>query len=82
MNKTASSQSTDSSYGKAALQVDLTSPEMDQACQDFMARLAVSEQEQQQLASRTTLQADDPNGEWERQRSIRATASHFGEICK
>jgi len=30
-----------------------------------MARLAVTKQEQQQLASRTILQADDPNGEWE-----------------
>ena len=82
ITKTGQSQSTDSSYGNTTVQPDISSSELDQVCREFVACLAVNEQEQQQLISRTVLQATDPTGEWYRQRSVRATASHFGEICK
>ena len=72
----------DTSYGVAAAQVDVTIDELQVLCREYLPRLVVTEQQQQQLALRTTQQANDPSGEWGKQRKIRITASHFGEVCK
>ena len=72
----------DTSYGVAAAQVDVTIDELQVLCREHLPRLVVTEQQQQQLALWTAQQANDPSGECGKQRKIRITASHFGEVCK
>ena len=72
----------DASYGTNPVEQDISSDDLKRLCNEYLARLTVNEQQQQSIAIRTTAQANDPSGEWQRQRHGRLTTSHFGEICK
>ena len=72
----------DSTYGDTPAEPDIDQDELKRLCSDYVNRLVVTEQQQQAIAIRTVHQADDPTGEWKRQRHGRVTASTFGRICK
>jgi len=72
----------DTSYGDNPVEPDISFDELTRLCNEYLARLTVNEQRQQSIAISTSAQANDPSGEWSRQRHGRLTASHFGEICK
>ena len=72
----------DSTYGDAPAEPDISNEELARLSNEYVNRLAVTEQQQQAIAIRTVHQADDPTGEWKRQRHGRVTASLFGKICK
>ena len=81
ISKSSSSQQ-DSSYGDAPAEPDISINELRRLCHEYLARLKVTEQQQQAIAIRTSEQVADPTGEWGRERHGRLTASKFGEICK
>ena len=70
------------SYGDNPVEPDISFDELRRLSKEYLARLTVNEQQQQLIAIRTSAQADDPSGEWERQRHGRLTASCFGDVCK
>ena len=72
----------DTSYGQAPAQPDISPDELQHLCKEYIQRLEVTESQQQGIALRTVQQADDPSGEWFRERIGRLTASTFGRICK
>ena len=72
----------DTSYGQAPAQPDISPDELQHLCIEYIQRLKVTESQQQGIALRTVQQADDPSGEWFRERIGRLTASTFGHICK
>ena len=72
----------DSTYGDTPAEPDIDRDELKRLCSDYVSRLQVTEQQQQAIAIRTIQQADDPTGEWKRQRHGRVTASLFGRICR
>ena len=72
----------DVTYGENPVELDVSSDELKRLSSEYLARLSVTKQQQQSIANRTSTQANDPTGEWRRQRHGRLTASTFGEICK
>ena len=64
----------DSSYGTAAAEPDISSTELLQLCKEYLHRLSVTEQQQQELALRTIEQANDPTGEWQ------SSCTSYGEV--
>ena len=71
----------DTSYGQAPSQPDISPDELQHLCKEYIQRLKVTESQQQGIALRTVQQADDPSGEWFRERIGCLTASTFGHIC-
>ena len=59
----------DNSYGQIPAQPDVNPNELQHLCKEYIQRL----QHQQ---------ADDPSGEWHRERTGRLIASTYGHICK
>ena len=72
----------DTSFGQAPAQPDISPDEGQNRCKEYIRQLEVTESQQQGIALRTVQQADDPSGEWHRERIGRLTASTFGRICK
>ena len=72
----------DNSYVQIPTQPDVNPKEFQQLCKEYIQRLQVTESQQQGIAMRTVQQADDPSGEWHRERTGWLTVSTFGRICK
>ena len=79
LNKSAKDNS---AYGDTPAEPDIEEDELKRLCAEYVNRLEVTEQQQQDIAIRTVHQANDPTGEWKRQRHGRITASLFGKICR
>ena len=72
----------DTSNGTNPVEQDISSDDLKKTCNEYLAHLTVNEQQQQSIAIRTTAQANDPSGEWHRQRYGCVMTSYFDEICK
>jgi len=65
MKNKSGPSSQDASYGIAAEEKDIKNDELQQLCREYLPQLMVTtEQQQQELALRTSKQANDPTGEW------------------